>query len=252
MNNVLFLKRIFANKVYWISVLAAIFLLFCSIVGEDSATGKEYMFIQLFYDDTVRELLEFGRISISQIVLGQDTSYLWMFCPIIVGIPCILTGRTERFVMFRTSKNKYLFSKYLSNLLASGMILFISYLVFALLGMVLTQENLWNIYLVKKLLSVFFWGIYCAIPSIILSELVENKYLILCIPFVINYFMCMFLGSIFSYEIQSYLSPWGYQSLLLSDSQKMVGRFMILLSLIVACAIMKKIVLERRCDCGQR
>ena len=130
MSSVLFLKRIFTSKTYWLSVMAAILLLLCSIIYIDPLTGEKYTFVSLFNNATVKEALESGSISMSSIVLGYDTSYLWMFCPIIVGIPCVIVNKTERFVLFRTNKNKYLFSKYLSILFSSGLIILLAYIVF--------------------------------------------------------------------------------------------------------------------------
>ena len=177
-------------------MLTALLLLFCSTVYKDIRTGREYMFFEMFYDEVAKRALNEGDISIVQILLSEGRSYLWMFCPIIVGVPSIILGKVERLVMFRTSKNKYCFSKYISNLFLSGMILVIAYLLFSVCCAAIANVNCFDIYFVNKLVSVFFWGIYCAIPSIVISEFVENKYLILCIPFVINYFMCTFLGNV--------------------------------------------------------
>ena len=252
MNNVLFLKRIFSNKIYWLSVLAATVLLVCSVVYEDVETGKEYMFFELFYNEVVQETLHSGVFSLSPNLIGNGMNYLWMFCPIIVGIPCIIVGKTERLVMFRTSKNRYVFSKYFSGLIASGLILVIAYLLFSVCCMAVVSECLWDLNFVKKLASVFGWGIYCAFSSAIISEIVQNKYLILCIPFVINYFMCIFLGNILPYQVVNFISPWNYQTLLLREFEESTVYILILLVLVAVCALLKKVLLERRCDCGQR
>lgn len=251
MSNILFFKRIFYSKIYWLSVMAAILILLCSIVYIDMSTGEKYTFISLFYDETSKEALQFGQISIKNILLGYDQSYLWMFCPIIVGIPCVRLKKTERFVLFRTGKNKYFISKYFSNLLASGAILFIAYLIYVLLSMTLVEENIWDLELAKKILSVFCWGVISAIPSNLLSEFVENKYLILCIPFVINYFMHSFVTRIIPYEIWKFISPRNYQILFLNEKKIAVAGVIILFALIVVCAVIKKLSMERRCDCGQ-
>lgn len=251
MSNLLFVKRIFSDKIYWLSVMAAIFLLLCSIVYRDPLTGEKYTFISLFYDETVREVLENGGISMNNILLGYDSGYLWMFCPIIAGIPCVLTKKTERFVLFRTSKNTYFLSKYVSNLLTSGAILLIAYLVYMTLAMILMNENLWTMSLGKKLLSVCCWGVMSAIPSIVLSEFVKNKYLILCIPFVLNYFMDIFLGNIVPYQIWQYISPMTYQSLFLYDQKMIASCSAIMVTMILLCGALKKLIMERRCDCGQ-
>lgn len=251
MSSLLFFKRVFLNKDYWLSVMAALLLLLCSVIYTDSLTGEKYTFISLFYDETVQEQLKYGLISMSNILLGYDKGYLWMFCPIIVGIPCVMSRKTERLVLFRTGKNKYFLSKYFSNLFAGGLIMLMAYVIYALVAMNMVEESIWNIYLVKKLLSVFCWGVVSAVPSIILSEFVRNKYLILCIPFVINYFVNMFIGRIIPPEILKYMSPNSYQILFLNENELIVSNVVIMAALIVACAVIKKLSMERRCDCGQ-
>lgn len=250
MSSLLFLKRVFLNKVYWLSVMAALFLLMCSIVYTDFSSGKEYLFIAFFYDDVMKTALESGSISMEGILMGYDTGYLWMFCPIITGIPCIILKKTERFFLFRTSKNRYLISKYCVSILSGGGIMFFAYLAYMLMVMMLINENLWNVYLIRKLLSVFLWGILSALPGILLSEIMENKYLILCIPFVLNYFMYIFVGKIITYEVWQYISPSTYQIIFLYDKKMVIPCLTICIVLILVGVILKKVAMERRCDCG--
>lgn len=251
MSKFIFFKRIFSNKVYWMSVLVAIALLMCSIIYQDTGTGETYTFVSLFYNKDIYKLLQEGNISLKNIIIGYDTGYLWMFCPIIVGIPCVLLNKTERFVLFRTSKNRYCISKYLSNILSGGSIILISYTIYIILAMIISKENMFDMSILRKLLSVFCWGIVCAIPSNFLSEFFRNKYLILCIPFVLNYFMSMFLGNIIPYSIKKYIDPFTYQILFLFDVKMIAICLTILILLIFSCAFFKKTVMERRCDCGQ-
>ncbi len=237
---------------YWLAVLVTVALLLCSIVYTDNLTGHKYTFASLFYDRVAMTALENGEISIYNILLGYDTSYLWMFCPIIVGIACVLTGRTERFVLFRMSKLKYVFTRYISNLVASGFIVVIAYFVYMTLGMVLAGESMWDMYLARKLLSVFVWGIINSIVGLVLMEFVHNKYLILCIPFVINYFMNMFTWDMLPYTLRSVILTSNYQLIFLYDGKTIIYSMIFLGTVIVACGVLKGIVIERRCDCGQQ
>ncbi len=252
MSSRLFLKRIFLNKIYWFSVIVAVLLLMCSKVYTEPQTGERFMFVSLFYEENVKEAFESGAISLQSIYMGYDNSYLWLFCPIIVGIPCILINRTERFIMFRLGKNKYLLSKYFSSIFASGLIMVVAYMTFASICMAISRENMWDENLVRKLLSVFCLGVLSSLPSLVLSEFVRNKYLILCIPFVLNYFMYMFVVMIIPYDIYTYISPSTYQIVFLYEKNIFIPCSVILMAKIVACAIVKKVVMERRCDCGQQ
>lgn len=251
MSNRLFMKRILSNRIYWLAVLAAVVLLLCSIVYTDAQTGEKYTFLSMFYNEALRGAMESGIISGNTILLRYDSGYLWMFIPIIAGIPCMIIKKTERFALFRMGKNKYYMAKCLSTLLAGGGILVISYLAYAFFTMLALRENVWDILIVKKFFSVFCWGILSAIPSTVLSEFVNNKYLILCIPFVLNYFLCMFLGRLLPYEVEQYLSPYTYQNLFLYDIKTVIICAAILVFLIFLCMLMKKFLLEKRCDCGR-
>lgn len=249
MSKVIFLKRIFMNKAFWLSILTALILLCSSIIYTDLHSGKTFMFIEFFFDSSLKELINYD-ISLEQIVLQCDTGYLWMFCPIIVGIPCILNKRNERFVMFRMGKNKYIFLKYLSNLVVSGIVVTVAYFIYAILAMLLFNTSMWNVLLLKKLLSVFCWGIYCVLPAIVLSEFSKNKYLILCIPFVINYFMFMFVGKFLPTNIYECVNPGKFQILFLCENNTIINCLVYLFTLLMLCGVIKKILIERRCDCG--
>ena len=102
MSSIFFLKRIFFYKAFWLSVAAASLLLFCSIVYTDIESGQQYLFMSLFYDKVSIEALELGMISPGGLFLGYDTSYLWMFCPIIVGIPCVIVKMSKHHAMDNT------------------------------------------------------------------------------------------------------------------------------------------------------
>ena len=251
MNKGIFLKRILLHRMFYIAIFATLTLLLCSIVHTDFFTGEEYTFLSLFYNNAAKEALKSGGIQMENVLLGYDTGYLWMFCPVIAGIPCVITKKTERFPLFRWNKNKYFLLKYFSNLVAGGMILLLAYTIYATLGMLLVRENLWNINLMKKLLSMFFWGMYSAIPSVILEEFVRNQYLILCVPVVLNYFAYTFLSDFLPRFVGEYVLPHGYQILCLYPGKKVALFFGTLGLFIIGCAMMKKAVMERRLDCGR-
>lgn len=250
MISIIHLKRVLKNQIYWIAVASALVLLVCSVIYRDSLSGEKYTFLSLFYDEYAKEALKLGHISVENIILSGDVGYLWMFCPLIVSIPCIFTRKTERFLLFRTSKNKYMLSKYFACLVSGGSIVFIAYCIFISLCMLLVKENIWSIYIVKKLMSVFIWGVTSSVPGIMLAEFLENKYLILCIPFVLNYFMCSFVVNIIPYDIWKYISPSNYQILFFFERDTLVYIMGVILITLLGCAVIKKILLERRCDCG--
>jgi len=247
----LFLRRVWKNKIYWRAVLSALVLLLCSVIYTEPTTGESFTFLSLFYYEDMQARLGYGAVSLRDIFMGYNVSnYLWMFAPIIVGIPCVLNQRTERFVLFRGSKNGYFMSKYISNLVLGGGILVLAQVLFIFVGMGLVQylnivkqmditsEPFWDSYMAQHLWDVFCDGVLNTIPGILLAEFIRNKYLILCVPFVWNYLLNMFLMSWIPFEIRQILLP---------EENPLVFA-----AVLLACGIMIKVVAERRCDCGQK
>ena len=247
----LFLKRICKNKIYWLAVLSALVLLLCSVIYTDPTTGETFTFLSLFYNEDMQSRLGYGSISFRNIFMGYNLyNYLWMFAPIIVGIPCVLNQRTERFVLFRGSKNGYFFSKYVSNLVLGGAIMVLAQMLFMFIGMGLMQyltivkqmeitpEPLWDTYMAQRLWDIFCDSVLQTIPGILLAEFIRNKYLILCVPFVWKYLMDMFVMSWIPFEVQMKILP---------EENPVVFA-----GVLLACGILIKVVAERRCDCGQK
>ena len=247
----LFLRRVYKNKIYWLAVLSAFVLLLCSVIYTEPTTGESFTYLSLFYNEDMQSRMTYGAISLKGIFLGYNlNNYLWMFAPIIVGVPCVLNQRTERFVLFRGSKNRYFLSKYVSNLVLGGTILVLAQVIFILTGTVLVQyltvikqlditpEPFWDSYMAQCLWDIFCDGVVYTIPGILLAEFIRNKYLILCIPFVWSYFVNMFLMSWIPLEIRQMILP-----------EENPIMFAVVL---VACGIFIKAVAERRCDCGQK
>ncbi|MBQ8519623.1 MAG: hypothetical protein IJ455_08510 [Agathobacter sp.] len=247
----LFIRRVWKNKIYWLAVFSALVLLLCSVIYTDMMTGETFTYLSLFYNEDMQARLGYGAISLKDIFIGYNlNNYLWMFAPIIVGIPCVLNQRTERFVLFRGSKNGYFISKYVSNLILGGGILVLAHVIFILTGMGLVQyltivkqmdilpELFWDSYMAQRLWDIFCDGVLNAIPGILLAEFIRNKYLILCVPFVWNYLVDMFLMSWIPLEIRQVLLP---------EENPIVYA-----GVLLACGILIKVVAERRCDCGQK
>ena len=247
----LFIRRVWKNKIYWLAVLSALVLLLCSVIYTEPTTGETFTYLSLFYNEDMQSRMTYGAISLKGIFLGYNlNNYLWMFAPIIVGIPCVLNQRTERFVLFRGSKNGYFLSKYVSSLVLGGAILVFAQVIFIFSGMGLVQylthvkqmdiipEPFWDSYMAQCLWDIFCDGVVYTIPGILLAEFIRNKYLILCIPFVWSYLVNMFLLSWISLEIRQIILP-----------EENPIMFAVVLT---ACGIFIRAVAERRCDCGQK
>lgn len=238
----LFLRRVLKNKIYWLAVFSALILLLCSVIYTEPATGEAFTFLSLFYHADMQKYLQYGMLSLKDIWMGyQLQNYLGMFTPIIVGIPCVLNQRTERFVLFRGSKTSYFLSKYIANIVLGGGILVLAQALFVLIGLGLVQ---WfgiveqTPIAFETFLDIFCDGVLHAIPGIALAEIIRNKYLILCLPFVWNYFIDMFLIGWIPFEFQKYMLP----------EQNPI----VFAGILLVCGLFIKAVAERRCDCGQK
>lgn len=175
---------------------------------------------------TIRCLSEFNRTfmmnditlcSYNIAIQGCD-GFLSMFTPIIVSfvsVPIICdeyNSGNKRFNILRTTKFNYYISKYITSSICGGLVLMLGYCLYIIFSysffpnvsnypLEMHQEFMDNIInteprfeehgyfymLLKKCMGVFIYGVIASVPAIILSNIIRNKYLVICIPFFVKY-----------------------------------------------------------------
>ncbi len=202
----------------YLCVLFTIILCFGTSIHIDMMNNDQYSVIRsLITFDREFMLSSYDFISINVALKGAG-SWLSMFIPIISAfayIPLVCDeseSKSIRNAVFRSSKLKFYLSRFITAVLSGGFAVMIGYMVFCGMVFILfpgigefpveTREfyikYLSDVYpstadlgigsaLVIKFAEIFVYGAIAAIPSILLTALSKNKYVVLCIPFFIKY-----------------------------------------------------------------
>ena len=202
----------------YLCVLFTIILCFGTSIHIDMMNNDQYSVIRsLISFDREFMLSSYDFISINVALKGAG-SWLSMFIPIISAfayIPLVCDeseSKSIRYAVFRSSKLKFYLSRFITAVLSGGFAVMIGYMVFCGIVFILfpnigefpaeTREfyiqYLSDVYpstadfgigsaLVIKFAEIFVYGAIAAIPSILLTAVSKNKYVVLCIPFFIKY-----------------------------------------------------------------
>lgn len=212
-----FFRKILTNIGFYICVLFTVLLCFSAIIYIDIVKNDNYSIITSFMTFDREFLLTDTSFCAQNIMLKGTSGWLTMFIPIIAAfafIPLICDeheAKSVRFEVFRTSKKSFHTSRFLTSLLCGGLAVVLGYLIFTVLVFLMfpnienyTSQQREMFYesmsfsypelsrgiavpLLKELGSVFVYGIFWAIPAMLLTAVVKNKYIVLCVPFFIKY-----------------------------------------------------------------
>ncbi len=186
------------NRIFVICVVLVVILNFTAIIYTNDY-GRQYSVLELLFMDGYREILWENGISFVS-AWRQISPYSTMFFPVLAIFPYINYNWTERnsgnvvFVVNRIGYKKYLRQCIVKAMLSSGIVVMLGYLLFALLAVVLfpgVQEeigvSILIVTLLKKMLSMFAYGMVIATPTLFFSSFLKNRYVICCIPFICIY-----------------------------------------------------------------
>ena len=145
--------------------------------------------------------------------------WLLVFAPMLltVGYMISLSGERQngqiRFVLMRSGKLRYCISKVCGGALAGGIIFLIGYAVFGLLMMIrflslstlpVEEQEFYlmgstlEVEVVKRLIGAFLYGITGSLFGIGVAIVFRDKYMLICLPFMINYIYQQVLGKLTS------------------------------------------------------
>lgn len=193
--------------------LAAVFVTFLLCFTEnvyiDASTMQAYSaFESLFKFD--RAFLE-SRSSFCSLSVFKSTlsGYSAMFLPILASFPFVFSQSAERnsgnirFSIFRTKRLKFYFSKFICAALSGGICVMLGVLFFGIFSFFAFPGLQCYPYLdlefyapdgifaeiARKLLSSFIYGCVNTVPAFFLSSFCRNRYIILCVPFLMRFML---------------------------------------------------------------
>lgn len=277
-------KKMYSNVAFPIVIFATMVIYLSGTIYINPMTKKEYnLFTVITLPDYRSELLARG-ISFQSIFLSGTDSYIWMFAPILASIPfvALLCGAKKnnniRFEIMRVGKKGYIFGKMISAMLAGGTAFMLGYLGFGLVIYVMLPQanayaldNITYIYtvipklkvlydagglglvLVLRIVAVFIYGMTTVVLPFAASSLIKNKYLVICIPFMLNYFLDVFLRKQTGIipKVAEIIAPTQPVELFRYNFEKAHWIALYWLVCVVLTMILHYVVLNRRCDCGE-
>lgn len=193
--------------------VAAIFIAFLLCFTEntyiDSKTMQAFSVFEVLFKFK-RSFMESNTSFYSLSVFGSAFSgYSAMFLPVLASFPFVFSQSAERnsgnirFSIYRTKRLKYYLSKFICAVSSGGMCIMLGVLFFGIFTCCAfpgieyyPHLNLENYApdgvfaeVGKKLLSSFIYGGINAIPAFFLSSFCRNRYIILCVPFLMRFML---------------------------------------------------------------
>ncbi len=210
--------KILTGYGFYVCIVFTFILCVSSTVYYDSAKAEEYSFMQaVFQFDKEFMLSESGLSAYSVMEKGAGT-WLSMFIPIVAAfsfVPIVcdeFEAKSVRFMVFRTKKISYYISKFLTACICGGLAVMIGFILFLIVDFacfpgiqeynaeiqeMLLEEMLvrYPVYeegeaaavITERLVYVFLYGVLYTAPATVLTSIIRNKYIVLCIPFFLKY-----------------------------------------------------------------
>lgn len=210
--------KILTGYGFYICIFFTAALCFAAYIYEDSLNGDKYSaFASLISFDRDFMLSDTSFCSF-EIMRKSTGSWLSLFIPIISAfafIPLVCDeheAKSIRLEIFRSSKLCYNLSEFITACLCGGIAVMLGFGLFALADYAFfpgiseynaelkaayeemlaysypdISQSGYGIIILRKLGEMFMYGAVCAAPAAMLTSFIENKYLVLCIPFFIKY-----------------------------------------------------------------
>ncbi len=205
------IKKYIFTSAFLVCILITFVLCFTAQCYTDIETHKAYTIFDVMRSFSREKLLsEYNFSSISVLYMGLK-SWLTMFIPIVSSfafIPVFCDERSSgylRFEVHRSGNKRMYFSKLVSSFLSGGLAVSIGYILFGIVIFIFFpslskydssfyKDNIFALYNGKTLLNIlklvaqmFLFAGFWALPAFALSSVIKNKYVLLCVPFMLKY-----------------------------------------------------------------
>lgn len=186
------LRRIFTEKSCWLCCACVFALCFTASVSV-AENGDPINVLSYIFGD------EINPPGADMIIDYRGGSWLAMFLPIISGL-CFAnvicddrSSKYTRFEVIRMGYRKLKAAKFLSAVVSSGIVTLIGFSAFSVyIRLYFPKDDFVKINLAITLLEMFIYGMMSAVPALITAAFTNNKYLIVCVPFLLKYGLSQF------------------------------------------------------------
>lgn len=173
-------------------IIVTFLLCFTSCIFTDAGTGKEYSVLEVMANMDLFREDQFTSISILRYSLSP---YITNFIPVLSSIPFVTAfcaerlGGNMRFVITRSRKNAYYFSKFLSALISGGAAVMLGFILYSIVIFCkFSNADASVSEFIKICIGMGVYGMVSVLPAFFLSSFIKNKYMICCFPFILMHF----------------------------------------------------------------
>ena len=192
-----------------IAVLVTFLLCFTETAYVDSYNNQRFSVYEVLLKFDMSFIAEDSSFNSLKIYKSALSGYSAMFLPVLASFPFVFSQCAERnsgnirFSIFRTHKIKFYLSKYISAFLSGGLGIALGVFIFGIISFCVfpgiesyphmnfeyyAPEGVF-LEVCKKLFSSFIYGSVSTMPAFFLSSFCRNKYLILCVPFLLRFML---------------------------------------------------------------
>ena len=200
-------RKLLTSPGFYLCILGTAVLLFSAQVYTDPVTENRYSVIQAAMEFDGGYCLQ--HYDLCDFMIMKNAKYGWftLFVPIITAFCFVPTMCTEqdsnaiRYQLFRSSRLKFELSRCLSGIISGGTAVAVGYAVFcgtvSLLFPASSEYGGFEGQILAdmifsfpcELLGIWLYGVFWSMPAMLLTSMMRNKYLIICIPFFVKYGM---------------------------------------------------------------
>lgn len=212
------LRKVMTSAGFYACVLLTALLCFTAQAYHDIAENKNYSVIGVLLKFTREEMLTNSQFSAYEMISCVSGGWLSLFIPIVAAFPLMplicdeRESKCVRYSAFRSSRLSFSTGSFLTAMISGGLSVFCGFVLFALFVYMLfpniseyapelRESTEWWIsgafplfsrfgylYLIAlDCLEMFMYGALSAVPALIMTAFMKNKYLVLCIPFFLKY-----------------------------------------------------------------
>lgn len=194
-----FVERFLKNKVFLCCVLCVTALSFTAVCYANES-GKEYSFWDLFFERQISQIFLENDITFESLIANPISIFMAMFMPILVIFPFLNVFWNEKMTnnyLFRQARigvRKYIVGSMAEAVLSSGLLAVLGrflyegilFVIFTSMGKMPILSQIVPL-LLRKGIRFFFYGCLVCIPVLFFTALLKNRYIILCMPFILIY-----------------------------------------------------------------
>lgn len=288
------LRKVLTSVGFYACVLLTVLLCFTAQAYHDIAENKNYSVIGVLLEFTREEMLTDSQFSAYQILSSVSSGWLSLFIPIIAAFPLMplicdeRESKCVRYSAFRSSKFSFNTGSFLTAMISGGLAVLCGFVLFAVFVYMLFpniseyapelkesaewwmsgtyplfEKYGYSYMIALDCLEMFLYGAVSAIPALIMTAFMKNKYLVLCIPFFLKYSAMQLHTGILKkiiynvenvnqkiFDILSATEPDAMGDIF-SYGETMWRNVLFHAVLLIAAFALYYVVMNRRVDCGE-